>query len=57
MVDSLAVDVDEFISRYEQPKLGNGGSWRRGDGPLAREFSIQRITEQGRIAAVELRGE
>ena len=25
--------------------------------PLAREFSIQRITEQGRIAAVELRGE
>ena len=30
---------------------------RRGDGPLAREFSIQRITEQGRIAAVELRGE
>ena len=30
---------------------------RRDDGPLAREFSIQRITEQGRIAAVELRGE
>ena len=30
---------------------------RRGDGPLTREFSIQRITEQGRIAAAELRGE
>ena len=30
---------------------------RRGDGPLAREFNIQRIREQGRIAAVELRGE
>ena len=53
----MALEVSEFVGRYERPKLGDDGSWRRGDGPLAHEFSIQRITEQGRIAAVELRGE
>lgn len=52
-----AVDANEFVGRCERLKLGNGGSWRRGDGLLAREFSIQRIKEQGRIAAVELCGE
>ena len=53
----MALEVSEFVGRYERLKLGDGGSRRRGDGPLAREVSIQRIKEQGRIAAVELRGE
>ena len=57
MVDAVALEVSEFVGRYERLQLGNGGSWRCGDGPLAREFSIHRIKEQGRIAAVELHGE
>ena len=49
--------MNEFVGRCERLKLGAGGSWHRDDGPLAREFNIHRIKEQGRIAAVELRGE
>ena len=46
-------DANEFAGRYERLKLGNGGSWRRDDGPLARKFNIHRIKEQERIAAAE----
>ena len=54
---SRRVGVDEFVGRYDRLKLGNGGSWCRDDGPLAREFNIHRIKEKGRIIAVELHGE
>lgn len=51
------VDVDEFVGRCDRPKLSDGGSWYRDDGPLAREFTIHRIKEKGWIVAVELHGE
>lgn len=53
---SRRVPVEEFVGDYERLRLGNGGSWCRDDGPLAREFNIHRIKEKGKIVAVQLHG-
>lgn len=53
---SRRVSADEFNGRYERLRLGNGGSWCRDDGPLAREFNIHRVKDKGRIVGVELHG-
>ena len=53
---SRRVYATEFDGPYQRLRLGNGGSWCRDDGPLAREFNIQRIKEKGKIIAVQLHG-
>lgn len=53
---SRRVFVKEFVGPYARLRLGNGGSWCRDDGPLAREFNIHRVKEKGAIVAVELHG-
>lgn len=53
---SRAVPTIEFEGPYERLRLGNGGSWCRDDGSLAREFNVHRIKEKGRIVAVQLHG-
>ncbi len=53
---SRRVSVVEFTGRYDTLKLGNGGSWCRDDGGLARSFNIQREKEGGRIVAIVLHG-
>lgn len=53
---SRRVPTEEFVNDYEGLRLGNGGSWCRDDGPLAREFNVYRIKEKGKIVAVQLHG-
>lgn len=53
---SRRVSTEEFVGDYERLRLGNGGSWCRDDGSLARKFNIHRIKEKGKIVAVQLTG-
>lgn len=53
---SRAVSVSEFKGRYAGLRFGNGGSWARDDGGLAKRFNIRRHREGGRIVSVQLQG-
>ena len=53
---SRAVSVDEFTGRYETLRFGNGGSWARDDGGLAKQYNIRRHKVGIRIASVQLQG-
>lgn len=39
---SRIVAVNEFIGKYEKLQFGNGGSWIRKDGSLAKHYNIRR---------------
>ncbi len=54
---SRAVAVSEFTGRYAGLRFGNGGSWARDDGGLAKRYNVRRCKEKGRIVSVELQGE
>lgn len=53
---SRQVPVVEFNGKYQKLQMGNGGSWCRDDGPLAKKYNIRRHKSHGRIVAVELQG-
>ncbi len=53
---SKPVKIDRFIGPYEVLRLGNGGSWCRDDGALAKKFNIRRNKEGNRIVSIELHG-
>ncbi|MCA8835005.1 MAG: hypothetical protein K8953_07955, partial [Proteobacteria bacterium] len=53
---SAPVKFDRFIGPYKELILGNGGSWCRADGALAKKFKIERIKEGNKIVAVALAG-
>jgi len=53
---SRKVAISEFVGSYEGLRLGNGGSWCRDDGPLAKRYNIRRNKTGGRIVSVELQG-
>ncbi len=49
----------EFVGKYEKLKLGNGGSWTRKEGTLARIYVVEtdkNLTPGNRIDAVRLNG-
>ncbi len=53
------VYVEEFEGKYESLKLGNGGSWTRKEGTLAKKYVVQTdksLTPGVRIDAVRLNG-
>jgi hypothetical protein len=53
------VSVDEFIGKYKELKLGNGGSWLRTSSALAKEFIVETdksITSGNSIDAIRLNG-
>lgn len=51
---SKKITVDE-LKKYGF-EFGNGGSWCRSDGPLGKQFNVNRIKYKGRIVAVKLEG-
>ena len=51
---SRIVGIEEL--EREGLGLGNGGSWCRDDGPLAKIYNVVRHKEMGRIIGVELQG-
>ena len=53
---SRRVPVTEFVGKYERLRMGNGGSWCRDDGALARRYNIDRCKKGGRIVSVRLYG-
>ena len=53
---SRAVQIEEFVGRYADLVMGNGGDWCRDDGSLARVFNIRRIKPKNKIIAVQLDG-
>lgn len=53
---SRLVLIEEFVGDYRHLEMGNGGSWCRDDGSLAKEFNIERRKEKGRIIGVQLHG-
>ena len=53
---SRSVRIEEFQGKYARLKLGNGGSWCRDDGGLARVYNIEREKQGGRIVAIKLHG-
>ena len=53
---SRPVRITEFVGKYERLRLGNGGSWCRADGGLAKRFNIDRHKEGGRIVYITLHG-
>lgn len=54
---SRCVYVDEFTGRYEQLRLGNGGSWCRDNGSwLGSRYNIQREKQGGAIVYIRLHG-
>ncbi len=53
---SRPVYVDEFVGKYERLRLGNGGSWCRDDGSLARVYNIERHKSGNSIDYVKLHG-
>ena len=53
---SRAVSVTEFAGKYAGLSFGNGGSWCRDDGGLARQFNVRRNKSGIRIVSVELQG-
>ncbi len=53
------VSVDEFVGKYKELKLGNGGSWLRASSALAKEFIVETdkgITSGNSIDAIRLNG-
>lgn len=53
------VSVDEFVGKYKELKLGNGGSWLRTSSALAKEFIVETdksITSGNSIDAIRLNG-
>lgn len=50
------IGVDQFVGAYECLRLGNGGSWCRDDGPLAKIYNVERIKEGRAIVAISLHG-
>ena len=54
---SNPIPVTEFVGKYEGLTFGNGGSWTRKTGSLAKVFNIRRHPEgTGTITHVELQG-
>jgi len=53
---SRAVPIEEFVGRYQDLVMGNGGNWCRSDGSLARVFNVRRIKQKNKIVAVQLHG-
>ncbi len=53
---SPPVGIERFIGPYESLRFGNGGSWCRDDGTLAKKFNIRRNKEGNRIVSIELHG-
>ncbi len=53
---SRKVSVNEFVGKYASLKMGNGGTWCRSDGSLAKTFIINRIKDGKSITAVQLMG-
>jgi len=53
---SRKVYVTEFVGEYEGLKMGNGGSWCRSDGSLAKLYNIKRHIHKGAIQYVQLHG-
>ena len=52
------VSVDEFVGKYKELKLGNGGSWLRTSSALAKEFIVETdksITSGNSIDAIRLK--
>jgi len=53
------VSVDEFVGKYKELKLGNGGSWLRTSSALTKEFIVETdksITSGNSIDAIRLNG-
>lgn len=50
------VNIDRFTDRYERLRFGNGGSWCRDDGSLAKKYNVQRIKKKNKIVAIALHG-
>ena len=53
------VSVEEFVGKYKELKLGNGGSWLRASSALAKEFIVETdksITPGNSIDAIRLNG-
>ncbi len=48
------MQVSEFKDKYDSLKLGNGGSWCRDDGPLARDYDVHRIKTSNKITSIQL---
>lgn len=53
---SRPVSVDKFTGKYAGLKFGNGGSWCRDDGSLAKIYNVIRNKKGNAIASVELHG-
>ncbi len=53
---SEPIDVDNFTGVYEGLRFGNGGSWCRDDGTLAKKFNIRRNKKGNKIISVQLQG-
>jgi ICEA protein len=53
---SRKVYVTEFTGKYDQLKMGNGGSWCREEGSLGKEYNVQRHIERGAIYYIQLHG-
>jgi hypothetical protein len=53
------VNVSEFVGKYKELKLGNGGSWCRKESTLAKEYKIEfdkGITNGNGIDRIRLNG-
>jgi len=53
------VSVSEFMDKYKELQLGNGGSWRRANSSLAKEYNIEfdkNITNGNSIDRIRLFG-
>ena len=56
---SRAVEITEFVGKYERLTLGNGGSWCRDDDTLGQKYNVDRQKVKGRgnkIVSVQLNG-
>ena len=53
---SRPVSVGEFTGEYAGLQLGNGGSWCRRDGGLAKKFKVERHKEGVKIVSIQLTG-
>ena len=53
---SRVVSVREFVGKYQKLIFGNGGSWTRKDGSLAKHYNVKVYYEGRSISHVELQG-
>lgn len=53
---SRSVPVTEFVRRYKNLRLGNGGSWCRRESSLAKTYNVIRHRDGNAICAIELQG-